>query len=173
MLTCPFRMIQRSMRLFCFTIVLFGMAGCDSSRSDLARLWERTPGIWLGGVPSEAPSDWSEADRFRVAKLATYSPLPYVVTIGYVGSGSDLYVMAVPDSLWLKRFREGHPVEMRIGESTYRLSGVEIRDPEEVRRALAVYSQKYQAWLDSYFGVALDAENLREYLIPIRFVSRP
>ena len=39
--------------------------------------------------------------------------------------------------------------------------------------ALAVYTEKYQAWLDSYFGVALDAENLSQYLVPIRLSARP
>ena len=172
-MTDPFRGTRRSMALLFSLILLAGTTACDPARDDLARFWERTPGVWLGGAASSAPGDWSDVNEFRVAKLATYSPFPYVVTVGYAGSESGLYVMAVPDSTWLERFRAEPRVEMRIGESRYPLTGVEIQDPQEIRLALAVYSEKYQDWLDSYFGVALDAENLREYLVPIRFASRP
>ena len=172
-MTDSFRDTRRSMALLFSLILLAGTTACDPARDDLARFWERTPGVWLGGAASGAPGDWSDVNEFRVAKLATYSPFPYVVTVGYAGSESGLYVMAVPDSTWLERFRAEPRVEMRIGESRYPLTGVEIQDPQEIRLALAVYSEKYQDWLDSYFGVALDAENLREYLVPIRFASRP
>ena len=173
-MTDPFHQITRRSRgLVCSVILLAGMTACDSTRGDLARFWERTPGVWLGGAASEVPGDWSDVNEFRVAKLATYSPFPYVVTVGFVGAESGLYVMAVPDSTWLQRFRAESDVEMRIGALRYPLTGVELKDPQEIGVALAVYTEKYQAWLDSYFGVALDAENLSQYLVPIRLSARP
>ena len=156
-----------------FVALLASLVACGQSGDDLARLWERTPGFWLGGQEASAPQDWSSVNEFRVAKVATYSAFPYVVTVGYVGTPAGLYVMAVPESHWLERVRANPRSRMRIGESTYSLVATEPSDPMEIRTLLEAYGGKYREWIAEYFGVALTKDNLRDYLVPIRFDAAP
>lgn len=154
-------------------LLLASFLGCGQSGDDLARLWERTPGFWLGGRETSAPQDWSSVNEFRLAKVATYSAFPYVVTVGYAGTPTGLYVMASPESHWLERVKANPSVRMRIGQSSYALRALEVTDPMEIRALLKTYGGKYREWIAAYFGVELTEENLHEYLVPIRFDAAP
>jgi len=48
-----------------------------------------------------------------------------------------------------------------------------LEDPQELRFALSAYNQKYNEWIQRYYGFGLTPENLREYLTPIRQDYRP
>lgn len=171
----PFKSIFHNS--YCFAGILIVLVlipmGCGPPTSAISRFWEKTPGLWLGGRSAPEPERWESVNRFQTAKIETYfSFVPYVVTVGYVGTDLGLYVMAQPSSVWLGRLNLNPDVRVRIGELTYLLKAQILEDPQELRLALSAYNQKYNEWIQKYYGFGLTPENLHEYLIPIRLDDR-
>jgi hypothetical protein len=100
------------------------------------------PGFFIGGSAAEAPGQWPDTHDVDEIRLRVPGVLPRVVIIWVVESAGELYVVGARDSGWVSMLGEGGPVEMRLGESTYRLRAVAVREGWEA--LLTAYVDKYR-----------------------------
>jgi len=141
----------------------------------LARLafnWQKTPGVWLGGRPAEPPADFASVDVDRVAWVESRARLPYVVALGYLGLGKAVYLVAQPHATWYARLRRNPDVRLRILNSVYAMHASVVEDDAELGRMLELYNQKYEDWIDEFYGSPYAIDNVRERVVPLRLTPR-
>ena len=90
----------------------------------------RTPGIIIGGTPTEAPGDFTplnESIRGPMFMKQSGFP-PFVNYLTWVGTPEGVITATRPDGgLWAQRVRDrGGNGWLRIGEATYAMEAVEI-----------------------------------------------
>jgi len=100
------------------------------------------PGFFIGGKPVDVPAQWPATHEVDEIRLRVPGFLPRVVIIWVVESAGELYVVGARDSGWVSMLGEGAAVEMRLGESTYRLHAVAVREGWEA--GLTAYVDKYR-----------------------------
>ena len=96
----------------------------------------RTPGIIIGGTPTEAPSDFTplnESIRGPMFMKQSGFP-PFVHYLSWVGTPEGVITATRPDGgLWAQRVRDrGGNGLLRIGEATYAMEAVEIFGDERI-----------------------------------------
>ncbi len=100
------------------------------------------PGVFLGGKATDVPAQWPDTSDVDEIRLRVPGFLPRVVIIWVVESTGELYVVGARDSGWVAMLGEGAPVDMRLGESTYALRAVAVREGWE--SVLTAYVEKYR-----------------------------
>ena len=100
------------------------------------------PGVFIGGTHTEVPAQLPDTHGVDEIRLRVPGFLPRVVNIWVVESAGALYVIGERDSGWVSMLGEGGPVDVRIGESTYRLRAVAVRDGWE--SIVTAYVDKYR-----------------------------
>ena len=100
------------------------------------------PGFFIGGTPVAAPAQWPDTHDVDEIRLRVPGTLPRVVNIWVVESGGELYVVGARKSGWVSMLGEGGPVDMRLGDSTYRLHAAAVREGWEA--VLTAYVDKYR-----------------------------
>ena len=100
------------------------------------------PGFFIGGKMTEFPAQWPQTRDVDEIRLRVPGFLPRVVIIWVIDSAGELYVVGSRDSGWVRILGEGAPVEMRLGESTYPLRAVAVREGWEA--VLTAYVDKYR-----------------------------
>jgi len=100
------------------------------------------PGFFIGGKAGETPAQWPETHDVDEIRLRVPGVLPRVVIVWVVEVAGELYVVGARDSGWVSMLGEGAPVDMRLGESTYRLRAVAVHEGWEA--VLAAYVEKYR-----------------------------
>lgn len=100
------------------------------------------PGFFIGGKATDVPAQWPETSDVDEIRLRVPGFLPRVVIIWVIDSAGELYVVGSRDSGWVKMLGEGAPVEMRLGDSTYPLRAVAVREGWEP--VLTAYVEKYR-----------------------------
>ena len=96
----------------------------------------RTPGIIIGGTPTEAPGDFTplnESIRGPMFMKQSGFP-PFVNYLSWVGTPEGVITATRPDGgLWAQRVRDrGGNGWLRIGEATYAMEAVEIFGDERI-----------------------------------------
>ena len=96
----------------------------------------RTPGIIIGGTPTEAPGDFTplnESIRGPMFMKQSGFP-PFVNYLTWVGTPEGVITATRPDGgLWAQRVRDrGGNGWLRIGEATYAMEAVEIFGDERI-----------------------------------------
>ena len=96
----------------------------------------RTPGIIIGGTPTEAPGDFTplnESIRGPMFMKQSGFP-PFVNYLTWVGTPEGVITATRPDGgLWAQRVRDrGGDGWLRIGEATYAMEAVEIFGDERI-----------------------------------------
>ena len=96
----------------------------------------RTPGIIIGGTPTEAPGDFTplnESIRGPMFMKQSGFP-PFVNYLSWVGTPEGVITATRPDGgLWAQRVRDrGGDGWLRIGEATYAMEAVEIFGDERI-----------------------------------------
>lgn len=100
------------------------------------------PGVFIGGKSATAPPQWPDTSDVDEIRLRVPGFPPRVVNIWVVESAGDLHVVGARDSVWVSRLGEGGPVEIRLGDSTYPLRAVAVREGFE--SVLTAYIDKYR-----------------------------
>ena len=96
----------------------------------------RTPGIIIGGTPTEAPGDFTPLnENIRGPMFMKQSGFPpFVNYLTWVGTPEGVITATRPDGgLWAQRVRDrGGNGWLRIGEATYAMEAVEIFGDERI-----------------------------------------
>ena len=123
----------------------------------------RTPGIIIGGTPTEAPGDFTplnESIRGPMFMKQSGFP-PFVNYLTWVGTPEGVITATRPDGgLWAQRVRDrGGNGWLRIGEATYAMEAVEIFGDERIAM-LEQWSAKSGMPMDTPVG---GPEPLRDF----------
>jgi hypothetical protein len=100
------------------------------------------PGVFIGGKPADVPVQWPDTSGVDEIRLRVPGFLPRVVIVWVIESAGELHVVGARDSGWVSMLGEGAPVEMRLGEETYHLRAVAVREGWEA--VLTAYVEKYR-----------------------------
>ncbi|MSR12095.1 MAG: hypothetical protein EXR84_09895 [Gammaproteobacteria bacterium] len=90
----------------------------------------RTPGILIGGTPTEAPADFTPLNGVHrgpiLMQQAGFPPL--VIYLSWVATPDGVITATRPDGgYWARRVRErGGDGKLRIGDATYTMTATEI-----------------------------------------------
>lgn len=95
----------------------------------------RTPGVIIGGTPSEAPESFVALDDVAtnlIMKLAGFPP--FVVYLVYVGTPDGVITATRPDGgYWGQRVRGGNGHGwLRIGDATYAMKAAEVLGDDRI-----------------------------------------
>ena len=124
----------------------------------------RTPGIIIGGTPTEPPSDFTPLnDQFRGPLMMKQAGFPsLVIYLSWVGAPGGVITATRPDNgYWGRRVKErSGDGWLRIGDATYAMTATEIQGPERLEM-MAQWAAKSGRTLDEplYEG----SEPLREW----------
>ncbi len=115
--------------------------------------YNRTPGVRLGGIATEAPADWSRVNDVREMQLKPDGFPPFVVNIWYVGTSAGIITATRPDNgYWGRRVRGNSNAHVRIGDAAYSVRAREVTEPTERNRMIQAYVDKYN--LESVPGMS-------------------
>ena len=109
-----------------------------------------TPGFFIGGSASAAPTNWGNTSSIHEIKLRVPGIIPRVVIIWFVEIDNDLYTVGETNSGWVSMLSEGGPVQLRLQDSTYPLQARLVNSSKD--EILMAWQGKYQKDYPNFFS---------------------
>jgi hypothetical protein len=114
----------------------------------------RTPGVRIGGTPTEAPSDFSSLNDVGTNLKVKFAGFPpFVVYLSFVGTPDGVITATRPDNgYWARRVREGNGHGwLRIGDQRFAMQATEVVGDDRIPM-LELYSGRTGLPMDRAVG---------------------
>ena len=119
-----------------------------------------TPGFFIGGIASAAPTTWGNTSSIHEIKLRVPGVIPRVVIIWFVEIDNDLYIVGETNSGWASMLSEGGPVKLRLQDSTYPLQARLVNSSKD--EILMAWQGKYRKDYPNFFSTS-QSKDFLEY----------
>ena len=117
-----------------------------------------TPGFFIGGSASAAPTNWENTSSIHEIKLRVPGIIPRVVIIWFVEIENDLYIIGETESGWVTMLGDGGRVHVRLGDKTHPLQASVI--DSGIANIIQAWEEKYLNDYPEFFNTSASEDFL-------------